>query len=83
MENHIGNQMENLIGKSDWKSDWKSNWKSDGKSNKKSDEKSDRKSDHTGCSFLLVPLKMFKYGTGPTPPVSNWTPPNTECDQVC
>ena len=38
---------------------------------------------HIQGFFLLVPPKMCKYGTGPTPPVSNWTPPNTECDQVC
>ena len=25
--------------------------------------------------FLLIPPKMFKYGTGPTPQFSNWTPP--------
>ena len=25
--------------------------------------------------FLLVPPKMFKYGTGPTPLISNWSPP--------
>ena len=29
----------------------------------------------TGCFFLLVPPIMFKYGTGPSPRFSNWTPP--------
>ena len=32
--------------------------------------------------FFIGPPKMFKYGTGPSPPVLKWSPPNTECDQV-
>ena len=32
---------------------------------------------YTGCFFLLVPPKKFKYGTGPTPRHLDWTPPNT------
>ena len=31
-----------------------------------------------GGFFDWSPQKRFKYGTGPTPPISNWSPPNIQ-----